>query len=273
MITRVEITLGLLSLLGVIAITALVGVGEFGDNGRMLRAEVGYDSRSVESGAQMFNQYCAPCHGINAAGLNCPTLDETSGLHGGDLAEGVAWRLEEVNWNRNDPYGYVFSTIAAGRTLSTRPDRYPAQDPKNMAMPAWSQHYGGPLREDQIKDIANYVVNFRSYFPETSDPEAGVKACEMALATIKTSIPGYVSACYEKLGRKPPTVAPTARPTVEATPSATGEAGEGTATADDGTADAADAADAETPEAEASAEATTTTSAAGAARARATATP
>ena len=148
MITRVEITLGLLSLLGVIAITALVGVGEFGDNGRMLRAEVGYDSRSVESGAQMFNQYCAPCHGINAAGLNCPTLDETSGLHGGDLAEGVAWRLEEVNWNRNDPYGYVFSTIAAGRTLSTRPDRYPAQDPKNMAMPAWSQHYGGPLREE-----------------------------------------------------------------------------------------------------------------------------
>lgn len=269
MITRVEITLGLLSLLGVIAITALVGVSEFGDSGRMRRAEVGYDSRSVESGAQMFNQYCAPCHGINAAGLNCPTLDETSGLHGGDLAEGVAWRLEEVNWNRNDPYGYVFSTIAAGRTLSSRPDRYPAQDPKNMAMPAWSQHYGGPLREDQIKDIASYVVNFRSYFPEVSDPEAGVKACEMALATIKTSIPGYVSACYEKLGRKPPTAAPTARPTVEPTQATDVEVGEGTATADDGTADAADA---ETPEAGGTAEATTSASTGGSVRARASAT-
>ena len=114
--TRVEITIGLLSLLGVIAITAAVGLGEGvkeGDDGRLAKAALGFQKRSVESGAQMFDQYCATCHAFNASGANCPPLDERSGLHGGDLGEGVAWRLEEMHWDRSDVYGYVYSTIAA----------------------------------------------------------------------------------------------------------------------------------------------------------------
>ena len=62
--TRVEITIGFLSLLGVIAITAAVGIGEGvkeGDNGRLAKAALGFEKRSVESGAQMFDQYCANC--------------------------------------------------------------------------------------------------------------------------------------------------------------------------------------------------------------------
>lgn len=199
--TRVEITLGLLSILGVIAITALVGIGEFGEEGRMARASRGFDVRSVEAGAQMFDQYCASCHGFNASGLNCPPLDETSGLHGGDLGEGIAWRLEEMNWSRSDAYGYVYSSIAAGKTVSTRPDRYPAQDPNAMAMPPWSEEYAGPLRGDQIHDITNYIVNFRSYFPDASDSEAMVKACRATLDDVAPSNPDYQSKCYETVCR------------------------------------------------------------------------
>jgi mono/diheme cytochrome c family protein len=200
MMTRVEITLGLLSLLGVIAVTAAVGIGEFGDEGRMARAARGYDQRSVEAGAQMFDQYCSECHAFNGGGLKGPPLDETSGLHAGSLGEGIAWRLEEMNWDRSDPYGFVYSTIAAGRMVSTRPERWVGNGNANeMAMPAWSQHYAGPLREDQIKDLANYIVDFRSYFPPSNDPEAGVKACRMVLETMDTYNPNYTSHCYEKV--------------------------------------------------------------------------
>ena len=215
--TRVEITIGFLSLLGVIAITAAVGIGEGvkeGDNGRLAKAALGFEKRSVESGAQMFDQYCANCHAFNAAGANCPPLDETSGLHGGDLGEGVAWRLEEMHWDRADVYGYVYSTIAAGRMESSRPDRYQGLDPKIMAMPAWSQQYGGPLRPDQMKDLANYVVNFRAYLPSAKEEAAYEKGCRQVMEIMNPSRPQYVSKCYEKLcvvayeakGKTPPTM-------------------------------------------------------------------
>ena len=200
--TRVDITLGLLAVVGTIALIALIGLGE---EERMSRADRGYDMRSVETGAQMFNQYCMNCHGVNGAGLNCPPLNETSGLHAGDLGPGVAWRLEELHWDRTDVFGYVYSTIAAGRTISTRPDRYRGLSPDIMQMPAWSQKYNGPLRDDQVMDLANYVVNFREFFPAAGEDGALEKACTTVLDTMAEpgapapSATGYESKCYETL--------------------------------------------------------------------------
>jgi hypothetical protein len=34
-----------------------------------------------------------------------------------------------------------------------------------MAMPAWGQNNGGPLRPDQMKDIANFIVGFDDFVP------------------------------------------------------------------------------------------------------------
>ena len=164
--TRVEITVGLLAILGAIAITALIGLGE---PVRMPRAEVGYKMRKAESGAQMFEQYCSNCHGPNAVGAICPPLDETSGLYGGDLGPGVAWRLEQLGWDRQLAFEYVVSTISRGVPISTRPNQYPgnrnAENPNDMAMPAWAQIYGGPLRPDQVTDLATYLTNFRENIP------------------------------------------------------------------------------------------------------------
>lgn len=200
--TRVDITLGLLSIMGAIAITAAVGLGE---EERMSKASLGFSKRSVESGAQMFDQYCKACHGPNAAGLNCPPLNETSGLHGGDIGPGVAWRLEEQNWDRTDAYGYVYAAISAGRMASTRPDRYRGLGEDQMQMPAWSQSYGGPLRPDQLKDLTNYVVNFREFFPDAMAENALQTACQDSIDRILTtgnpapSVTTYESACYETL--------------------------------------------------------------------------
>ena len=59
-----------------------------------------YQVRSAERGGEMYEQYCASCHGFNASGGMCPPLDEYSGLHGGSRGPGIAWRMEELGLDR-----------------------------------------------------------------------------------------------------------------------------------------------------------------------------
>ena len=53
---------------------------------------------------------------------------------------------------------YIVATASSGRLSSTRPQTYPGQGVP--AMPSFSEHYGGPLREDQIRAIAAYIMNW-----------------------------------------------------------------------------------------------------------------
>jgi len=164
--TRIEITIGLLATMITVAILAMYGTVE---EERMLTSARSFDVRSVERGAELFDTLCKDCHGPNASGNMCPPLDETSGLHGGGVGPGVAWRLEDLGWERTDAYGYIYQTIEAGRTVSTRPWRWTGNRSATtggMAMPAWGQKYAGPLRPDQVQDITNYLVNFRTMIPE-----------------------------------------------------------------------------------------------------------
>jgi len=229
--TRVEITLGLLAVVATIAVTAIVGVTE---EARMAKASRGWDVRHVESGAQMFDLYCQNCHGPNAVGLNCPPLDAASGLHGGDLGPGIAWRLEELGWNPALAYEYVYSVIATGRTISTRPERYPGNrvpapapgagtpTPEQtsvppMAMPPWSQDYGGPLRPDQIRDLASYLVAFRDVIPKTPT---------VALATAEAQREAMGSGAGAAAGTPEPAGTPTVVPTLPALAPGEAQAGD-----------------------------------------------
>ena len=167
--TRIEITVGLLATMITVAIMALYGTRE---NERMATSARSFDVRSIERGSEMFDRYCATCHAFNAAGGKCPPLDERSGLHGGDLGGGVAWRLEDLGWDKSDTFGYVYQTIEAGRAVSTRPWAWVGNRTSpdaGMAMPAWGQNYNGPLRPDQVRDITNYIVNFRAKLPDDAD--------------------------------------------------------------------------------------------------------
>jgi mono/diheme cytochrome c family protein len=40
-------------------------------------------------------------------------------------------------------------------------------------MPSWSQDYGGPLRNDQIEDLTQFVLNWQGPQPEGVRPEEG----------------------------------------------------------------------------------------------------
>lgn len=167
--TRIEITIGLLATMITVAILAMYGTVE---EDRMVTSARSFNVRSVERGAEMFDTLCSECHGPNAIGNICPPLNEDSGLHGGAIGPGVAWRLEDLGWERSDAYGYIYQTIEAGRTVSTRPWRWVGARPPEgggMAMPAWGQKYAGPLRPDQILDITNYLVNFKTKLPDSLD--------------------------------------------------------------------------------------------------------
>ena len=63
-------------------------------------------------------------------------------------------RLAQVGWG-GDLHGYVVTTLVHGRpgSLNVWPN-------STGGMAAWSQAAGGPLREDQLEDIAAYILNW-----------------------------------------------------------------------------------------------------------------
>ncbi len=62
-------------------------------------------------------------------------------------------RLTQVGW-AGDLHGYIVTTLIHGRPGSAR------VYPNSTGMAAWSQTAGGPLRQDQIEDLAAYIINW-----------------------------------------------------------------------------------------------------------------
>ncbi len=62
-------------------------------------------------------------------------------------------RLAQVGWG-GDLHGYLVTTLIHGRPGSA--NVYPS----GTGMQAWSQTAGGPLRQDQIEDLAAYILNW-----------------------------------------------------------------------------------------------------------------
>jgi mono/diheme cytochrome c family protein len=107
--------------------------------------------RSIENGAQLFANNCANCHGndgkaeqcFDASGNVIPCLGipvNNAALVCGDKPD----RLEIMGWEGTKE-AFVYRTIAAGRGL---------------VMPTWLVDFGGPLRNDQVLNLADFVMNF-----------------------------------------------------------------------------------------------------------------
>lgn len=61
-------------------------------------------------------------------------------------------RLDQANWE-GTLESYIFTTLVHGRPQN-------AEMWGGQLMSPWSQQAGGPLRDDQIQDITNYILNF-----------------------------------------------------------------------------------------------------------------
>ncbi len=62
-------------------------------------------------------------------------------------------RLDQLGW-AGGLEAFIYTTLVHGRPLSGQ------YWPQQQSMPAWSQLAGGPLRNDQLQDLTNYILNF-----------------------------------------------------------------------------------------------------------------
>jgi mono/diheme cytochrome c family protein len=146
---NLEILLGIVLVSLTSVMLVFYGINE---EDRMANASESQHASAIEVGAGLFENNCSGCHGPQGEGILglCPPLND---------AAFFTTRLKEVGW-AGTLEDYIISTVSSGRTTSTRPDQYAGQG--SPAMPAWSDQYGGPLRPDQIQDIATFILNWEA---------------------------------------------------------------------------------------------------------------
>ncbi|WP_420629864.1 c-type cytochrome [Candidatus Leptofilum sp.] len=110
------------------------------------------EGRTIETGAKIYIDNCSTCHGVAAKAEECYDAGgELTGCQGvplnsywlvcGDQPEQLVNARFEGTKEQ-----FIERTIAAGRS--------------GTVMPAWAAQFGGPFRDDQVKDVAAYVLNF-----------------------------------------------------------------------------------------------------------------
>jgi mono/diheme cytochrome c family protein len=159
---QIEISLGIF--LVIITAIALVFIG-VGEEDRMAAFAMRQQAQAIEVGAELFETNCKDCHGIKGQGIPgiCPPLNDKFFFEG---------RMKEVGWS-GSLEDYIVATVSSGRLVSTRPDKYNGFG--KPVMPAWSEHYGGPLRDDQIRNIATFVLNWEATAGEVTTPTLPVE--------------------------------------------------------------------------------------------------
>jgi mono/diheme cytochrome c family protein len=111
-----------------------------------MQAQTGnWEGRSIEKGAEIYANNCYTCHGDHGQGSPGPALNSKHFFENRLAEVGFSGTLED----------YVKLTIAAGR-----PSNSHGQWP--VVMPTWSSDYGGPLRNDQVQQVTDYVMNWES---------------------------------------------------------------------------------------------------------------
>lgn len=145
--TQTEITLGILFVMATSFILLVYGLRE---EDRMAATLQQQQAQAIEVGADLFDTYCSRCHAVDGTGIQglCPPLNDRYFFD---------QRLKDVGWSGTQE-DYIVATASSGRLASTRPDQYPGAG--TPAMPAFSDQYGGPLRVDQIRSIATFVMNW-----------------------------------------------------------------------------------------------------------------
>ena len=110
------------------------------------------EGRTIETGAKLYTDNCATCHGVDGKAEECYDAAGNSitcqglPLNSYFLVCGDApARLEQTRFEGTKQQ-FVERTIAAGRS--------------GTVMPAWSGRYGGPMRDDQVQNVAAFVLNF-----------------------------------------------------------------------------------------------------------------
>jgi mono/diheme cytochrome c family protein len=155
-----RVIVGTLSLIITMIVLGYVAVTE---QDRMAQFTVSYAARQVETGAALFENNCRTCHGLDGKGTGLAPALNTPDL----LTNGT--RLKEIGWG-GTVRDYIHATVAGGRPRpSVQFQEYPQR------MPTWSQEFGGPLRDDQIQSITDFILNWApAYANATAEPTVAI---------------------------------------------------------------------------------------------------
>jgi mono/diheme cytochrome c family protein len=106
-------------------------------------------TESVRLGEATFEQFCSRCHGVNAQG---GTVERyvTPGVKGAKPTDVQAPNLHEIyaRHPNEDVATVAWTTIQKGRPPTP--------------MPTWGIRYGGPMNDQQITDLVNYILSIQS---------------------------------------------------------------------------------------------------------------
>jgi mono/diheme cytochrome c family protein len=106
-------------------------------------------TESVRLGQATFEEFCERCHGPNAEGGTVKRYI-TPGVKGAKPADVQAPNLHEVYARHpdQDVAAVAWETIQKGRPPTP--------------MPTWGVRYGGPMNDQQITDLVNYILSIQS---------------------------------------------------------------------------------------------------------------
>src|SRR5690349_15830979 len=152
-----------------LASTLLLGFIWVRENSVLAQREQRFNGALVSRGARDYEQYCASCHGLTGEGGVANGAPQINNLPNtlGDRLNGPTGILAKYGTVRN----FVEATITSGV--------------RGTAMPRWSARLGGPLRDDQITDIAAYVSSW--WGAQGGQPNISGDAAEQAVAFKATS--------------------------------------------------------------------------------------
>jgi len=126
-----------IGLVFVLIILAAFSIYWLTDSGRLVKAAGELDEERVSRGQEIYNQQCVTCHGAEGEGGIGPALNNRDLL-------------------KNTPDDLLFSVIRSG-VPSTQ-------------MPAWSINFGGPLTDEDVKDVVAFLNSWESTAPVIEPP-------------------------------------------------------------------------------------------------------
>lgn len=146
-------------LLGVCFVTYVLDVST-----NLSERDLNFRGRLIEQGARYYGEQCARCHGADGKGIDgqAPGISNANFLGKTEFREvdgqrvlGVLTaspRMTELGY-AGSLRDYIRSVTASGLPIKSSEDWAAPH-------PAFSEKYGGPLRDDQIENITSFVMNW-----------------------------------------------------------------------------------------------------------------
>ena len=156
-----RIITGLIALLMMLSVCAVVGIT---DQTKLGERDGNFKARSIEAGAKVYSLQCARCHGPSGEGIegSGPSLASETFAGKIEIADDVSGPQIKVNEKskRLTQIGfagtlkdYIKGVTAAGVPIKS-------SNAWDANHPTFGQKYGGNLRDDQIDDVANFIINW-----------------------------------------------------------------------------------------------------------------